>query len=136
MQPVEQTSKEYFKILKIMHLALLIGLSAFTLIVYLLSINGGIIADNSDLDNLFQYIAPTLIVSGIIASYLIQKNKVNKIKLKTNVIEKLTDYRSAFIIKFALLEAPAFFAIVIFILTANLIYLVYIMPIIILFTLL
>ena len=76
-----------------------------------------------------------LVCCGI-ASNLINKSKINKIKQKTNLLEKLGDYRSAFIIKFALLEGPAFLSITVFLLTANKVYLVYILPIIILFIIL
>ncbi len=129
----EQTSKEYFRSLTMVHLALLIGISFFTAIVYFLKYIGGLNAeDGSDL-MVFQYLVPGILACCIIASYIFQKNKVKQLKQKSNLLEKLGDYRSAFIFKFALLEGPAFFAITVFLLTANDIYLIYILPIIVIF---
>jgi len=136
MNATEQTSKEYFRSLQIVHLALLLGISSFTIIVFFLNYSGGLNIGDGNLNCIFQYIVPAMLVCCLIASNLINKSKINKIKQKTNLLDKLGDYRSAFIIKFALLEGPAFFAIVVFLLTANEVYLIYILPIIILFIIL
>jgi hypothetical protein len=54
----EQTSKEYFRALSIIHIALLIGLLAFTLVMYFSfsTIDRG--DDDKSMNEIFQYLTP------------------------------------------------------------------------------
>jgi hypothetical protein len=59
------------------------------------------------------------VLGGITTSLIITKSRLGMIKEKNSLSEKLTDYRSVVIVKLALLEGPAFFAIVSYLLTAD-----------------
>jgi hypothetical protein len=64
-------------------------------------------------------IVPVFAIAGIYGSQYLFKMKLNDIKNKTNLSEKLTDYKSACIIRWAILEAPSFLAIVAAIITGE-----------------
>ena len=57
--------------------------------------------------------------AGIIAGRIVGRIMINKIKEDALLKEKLAVYRSASIVKWALLEGPSLFAIVCFIITSD-----------------
>lgn len=117
------TSKDYFKAMQIVHLAMIAGLVLFML-VSAFFVNG-LIFDQTDGDimNIFMVVVPLLIFGGLFGSTVLVKNKLNLAKQKPNLLEKMSHYRSALIINFAMLEGPSFFAIVAYMLTGNLLFL-------------
>lgn len=116
------TSAGYFKSIKIVHLALVIGVVFFALVSVFLQINGfGTLGEL--INNGLLLIIPLLALIGIFGSNFIFKKRLRKIVDKTNPNEKMEDYRSALILKFALIEGPSFFAIVAYLLTGNYIFL-------------
>lgn len=116
------TSAGYFKSIKIVHLALVIGVVFFALVSVFLQINGfGTLGEL--INNGLLLIIPLLALIGIFGSNFIFKKRLRKIVDKTNLNEKMEDYRSALILKFALIEGPSFFAIVAYLLTGNYIFL-------------
>jgi len=114
-----QTSKEYFRSLMIVHAALLAGQVIFLFISFFLNASGLIIADSGDLDRIFTIVVPLFVLAGITTSLVLTKTRLTQIREKGSLNEKLTEYRSAFIVKLALLEGPSFLAIVCYLLTAN-----------------
>lgn len=125
MGTTEQTSKEYFKTLSILHLALTIGVLFFGLIVSFLILTGTMSNDRTDLDSILMYFIPILILGGLLAGNRIYKNKLVGLKESNDLKAKMTNYRSILINRYAFLEGPAFFALVAVMLTSNLFYLVF-----------
>jgi hypothetical protein len=86
--------------------------------IYLIKIKGAYFG-KTNLNEVFLYLAPLLTISCIVGGFVFFKSRMKLIKDKTNIIEKLIDYRSALIIRWALFEGPSFFAIMVYIITAN-----------------
>jgi len=133
---MQQTKPSEIKALSIIHLALLLGQVFFTLISLFL-----IYSKNSSSSSSLQQYSQQLIILCIIlgfAGYLVGKNLFRKKLEQINgnvksVPEKFNDYRSACITRWALLEAPSLFSLILFFLTGNYIILVVGVAIILLF---
>lgn len=113
--------REYFKSLTTIYYALMAGQIFFLgITLYLYFSTSGLIKDGS-LDMAF--IIATLVFTflGIFGSNFVFKLKLNSVRIKEDFMSKLAEYRSALIIRWALIEGPCFFAIVTFMLTGNLI---------------
>ena len=132
---MDQTSKQYFKSMQIVHMALVLGVTSFTIIAFFLNYKGQFSSDDGYITHIFHIVTPILFACCIIASIMIHKLGLKKIKLKNTLSDKLEAYRALFIKRFALLEAAAFFAIVVFMVTSNIIFMSYAAFIIILFVL-
>lgn len=111
MTTITQTSKAYFRTLTILHLGLLISLTFFGLVIFVL-LSTGTNFGQSDLTMVMAYVAMISAAAGLLASDRVFKIKLNKAKGITDLKEKMTSYRSALIVRYALIEAPAFVAIV------------------------
>lgn len=123
METIKQTSKEYFKTLSIVHLALTIGLVLFGLVVSFLIFSGKMSIISTYLNIIFTYIVPVLILGGLWGSNWIYKSKLSRLKEEHDLKIKMENYRGILINRYAFLEAPAFFAFVAGILTGNLLFL-------------
>ncbi len=122
METIKMTSGAYFKSIKIVHLALVIGVVFFTLISVFLQFNGfGTVGH--ELTNILLIVVPIIALVGVFASAFLFKKKLNGINGRSNLKEKMEDYRSALIVKLALIEGPSFFTIIAFLLTGNYIFL-------------
>ena len=107
---------DYFKSLKIVHLAFLAGQIMFCGIACFLVFPGNLPASVSDV-RIFNLIVPFVAAAGVAASIYLFRNKLETVKGAANTDEKLTIYRAALIMKYALIEGPSLFAIVVFLLT-------------------
>lgn len=117
------TSKDYFKTMQILHLAMIAGL-VFFMLVSAFFVRGLLLEPiDSGIMSILMVVVPLLIFGGLFGSTLLIKNKLNVAKQKPNLTEKMSDYRAALIINFAMLEGPSFFAIVAYMLTGNLLFL-------------
>ncbi|MBN2174651.1 MAG: hypothetical protein JW731_10990 [Bacteroidales bacterium] len=119
------TSREYFKGINIVYMALLAGQVFFILIALFLFYYGRFNVGAAELSEFLIYIVPVFVIAGILASNFLYRKRISVIKQKKELAEKLNDYRSILIIRLALLEGPSFFAIVCYLLTAQLIYLAF-----------
>jgi hypothetical protein len=122
MDNIKQTSGEYFRSLIIVFYGLISGQVFFGLLSFFLVITNHLSSDGSDLSNIFIYIVPVFVLAGFILSHLIFKNRLKAISKKTSLFSKLADYRAALIIRYALLEGPGMFAIVVYLVTGNIIF--------------
>jgi len=120
---VQQTIKSYFLALQIVYFALIAGQIIFTFLTFYLIRSGLFDGEQAELRNIFIYIVPAFMVGGLFISHLLFKSFLNTARGKKNLYEKLTFYRSALIIRFALLEGPSFFAIVVYLLTGDYLFL-------------
>jgi hypothetical protein len=132
METIKMTSGGYFNSIKIIHIALVVGVVFFTLVSVLLQIQG-FDTIGQEIDNVLLIVVPIFALFGIFASNLVFKKKLNGIRKKSNLKEKMEEYRSALIIKLALIEGPSFFAVVSYLLTGNSIYLGILLLLIIVF---
>ncbi len=99
--------------------AMLIGQVLFlTITVYLVKYGGMNIAQ-PDLNEILLYIVPLMAISCVFISFYIFKQRVIALKDKPDLNTKFIDYRSALIVRWALVEGPSFFAIVSYLLTRN-----------------
>jgi hypothetical protein len=122
MEVKAQTSREYFRSLQIVFYALIAGQLIFAMIALSLRQTGSIdIVDG--LDDVFLFIVPLFIIGGVTGSWLFSRNRIKASILKTSLVEKMSDYRAIMIIRYALLEGPTFLAIIVFLMTGNLLFL-------------
>ncbi|MFA6951117.1 MAG: hypothetical protein WCQ70_10575 [Lentimicrobiaceae bacterium] len=122
MQTTRLTSKEYFKTLRIVHFAIIAGITFFGLISYFIHQTG--FEDSSkEMQNMLIYLIPMFVLVGYLVSNVLFRNRLSHCKGRSELNEKLNDYRSALIIRWAFLEGPAFLAIVAHLLTGNIKYL-------------
>ncbi len=117
------TSKEYFRILNILYFGLLSGQIFFAAVTLYLTLSGAVNQENSSLRDIFVFIVPLFVVGGIYGSLVAFKNRLSVTKSKVNLIEKMSDYRTTCIVRWALLEFPSFFAIIVYFLTGDFIFL-------------
>lgn len=122
-QGVEQTSKDYFSALNIVHLGLTLGQILFAVVVYFLLASGQRSPDAEGSDEMFQMIVPFLIIGGVTGGMLLARNRLEAIREKKDLKEKMTDYRSTLMLKYALWEAPSLISIIGYLMTGNLFYL-------------
>ena len=117
------TSREYFKTMLIIWIALIGGQVLFGIITFYLNNNGSYDPQEKDLKDIFIYLVPVFAVYGVIAGSIIFKKRLNSSKKKTGLLEKLNDYRAALIIRYALLEGTTFFSLVSYLMTGDLLFL-------------
>lgn len=123
MAMYQQTSSEYFRALKIVHFALTMGQILFGIIAFLVvTMNGATIADEFLTQVLF-IIVPVFIIGAFIASNVLFKKRIEKVKTRNNLVEKMAEYRGAIILKLAPLEGGSFLSIIAYFITGNIIFL-------------
>jgi len=118
------TSKEYFNALNIMYVALIMGQVFFAVITLFLNLNSVISFNFEESKLALVLIAVILAFSGIYGSNYIFKIKISSIKQTMTLFNKLLEYRSASILKWAILEAPSFFAIIGYFLTGDMTFII------------
>lgn len=125
MVSTKVTSGSYFTTLNFVYLGLLAGQVFFMVVAIFLNSTGAMVVEPEELNTFFQILVPLFTVTAIIASIMITRTRLSRIKEKTDFQEKLGDYRAVMIVRLAILEAPSFFAIVCYLLTANLLLLIF-----------
>ena len=110
------TSRNYFKALSILNLALVSGTVLFGLLISVLILTTKASDNSIEFSGIFNYMVPAFVVIGIIGGNNLFKKTLNQsrenLDLDLNLNSKMTNYRSALIMKYALLEGPALFAII------------------------
>jgi hypothetical protein len=114
----------FLKPITLIYYALLAGQIMFMAVAYLLNSNQ-ISPTKHEMYDMFIIIVPIIIGSGLFLSNFIFKMLIGKIEQKTSIENKLMTYRSALIIKYALMEGPSLFAIVAFLISGNAIFLAF-----------
>lgn len=105
----------------VLWIAMLIGQLFFAAISIYLVTSGAMKVDQLDLSKILLYIVPIIAIASVFTSNYIFKQRLNALKDQTDLNTKFVDYRSALIIRWALIEGPSFFAIISYLLTGNLI---------------
>jgi len=122
MHVLEKTSKQYFKELRVLHTALLIGQVAIAATLYYI-VHGEKLTWGFEAGDVYSYIVLGVMIFGLLASSFIYKKLLGKAKRMTHLEDKLGAYWGASIAKWALLEGPALIGIILFYLTSNLTFL-------------
>jgi FtsH-binding integral membrane protein len=113
MENLEKLNKQNITIFY----ALFGGQAVFLLFAaYLLKTSG---PQAPDLASTFQIALPLITLAGVFGSLWISKFMLKSLNTLQNETEKLNKYRSALLVKFALLEGANLFAIVVFMLTGS-----------------
>ncbi|WP_299123844.1 hypothetical protein [uncultured Winogradskyella sp.] len=114
--------KGIIKTLTILHYAYCVATLIFGIIAIFITENGTM--NFSDTEDIFFYLVPGFAIVLAFMSNLVFQQNLKRVQQKSTLKEKLVHYQSSRIIRYAMLEAPAFFAIVIFIITSNQLYLI------------
>lgn len=120
---MNQTSKQYFKILDLMHLAMLIGQLIF-LTITVVNITPNTTTNLSQilfLNLAIAFVATMGVSLGARANF---NAKINSIKLSPSLKNKLNNYRSALLIKLAILESGTMLTIIFYWFNAHILFLV------------
>lgn len=112
------TLKNFFQTLNIMFIALLCGQTIYFLIgLYI--IRSGNFEGFGGSNTIFMFITPVVVLSSIVASKFIYTKQVTEYDKSLPLENKMGSYRTANIIKLALLEGANIFSISIMIITAS-----------------
>lgn len=118
MNPTTQTST-YLRLLQIIHIALIAGMVLFAIVTLVIHQADSSPFTSKEIMDILLYIVPAIAIGGSLASNIVFKNRLLEIKSVERLTEKLEGYRSALIIRYALLEGPSLLAIIAYLLTAN-----------------
>ena len=109
-----------FRALQIIHRAMLLGLILFAAIAFFLNYSGNFPPALQPYDQILQVIAIVLSIGGFFIGSSLFKKKIFQLRASVeNIDNKLSAYRSVSLVQWALLEVPALFAIICFLLTGN-----------------
>jgi hypothetical protein len=123
MKTKTQTSKEYFNMITSIYVALIVMQLIFGVIAYLYIMTGGSLTEGQEMRKTLIYVVPLLVIAGFSGGNIFMKSKLDKMKIKSRLVEKMPEYRAATIIRYAMLEFPFFFSIVAYVLTKDLLFL-------------
>ena len=107
-----------FKALQILHMALLTGMALFSVIAVFL-VTKGLIPANKALEKPLQVAALLVSVGGTAAGFALFNKRIKSIQPTDTVASRITTYRAAAILRWALIEGPVLLSIISFLLTGN-----------------
>jgi hypothetical protein len=125
MDEFKLTSGGYLRSVKIVLYSLVAGLVLFALIVFFLNSIDALGNNTTDLKNTFLLLIPVFVVGGLIASRVAFRKRLETIDRSSGLSTKLSDYRSALIVQFALLEGPAMLATIASLVTGEMLFLLF-----------
>lgn len=120
MSTTQQNFKQYFFILRILHLSMLGAVVVLGLVSHFVLIPAPDFKPNEN-GALFVNIAAVYLAIAVALSYWLFGLRVQAAKQQISLSDKLNTYRSATIIRFALIEGSALLVVVFYLLTANLV---------------
>lgn len=120
MSVLQSNFKQYFTVLRILHLALVAAIVVFGTVVQFVLLPLPDFQPNQN-SALFVNLSAGYLVFAATIGYWLFGNQLKTAKKLKTLNDKLNAYRSASIIRFALLEGAALVAIVFYLLTGNII---------------
>lgn len=114
--------RSYFQTITIIHSALIVGPLLFAIAAYYLVSTSNQVHSSSEEDQIFLIIVPLFALGAIIGGMFLAKQQLEATKQKESLREKLSGYQTILIIKSALLEGSAFFAIAAYLITESTVY--------------
>lgn len=109
-------SQGFLQTLKLIHISLVAGLTIFSVFAFVQ--NNGFNADINTDSNLL-YMVPVVALLGYFGSQVLFKKMVSKVQVTDSLQTKLIHYQTASIMKYALIEGPAFIALFVYYTTGN-----------------
>ena len=116
-------SKQYLRTLMIIHGALTVGQVLFAGVTLIANDGKEMDPTQSESNNILLVMAILMVSGGIAMGTFFFKRKLAAIQASNNLVDKLTEYSNALIIRFALMEVASIFSIVGYLLTSNYIFL-------------
>ena len=113
------TSREYFKTLKTIYSAFLAGQVLFALVIVFLVYETMTTSFEDEFTQILLMVFAAISVGSVTTGFILFNQKMEAAQAKSWLNEKLADFRTAMLIKVALMEGPALFAIVGLLMTAN-----------------
>jgi hypothetical protein len=124
MQPLNQTTKDFFRANDILFFALLAGQVMFSLVMLGLLITENVVVQaDANLLNILLVVVVFAGATSVVASTKVYRLKLQSIPATVTLAEKLVQFRSACIIRWAILEFPSLLAVVASFVTGNMIFL-------------
>lgn len=117
---MQQNFKQYFSILRLLHLSMMVAVIVFGSITHFVLIPVPDFKPN-DHAALFVNIAAVYLAVAIAISYWLFGIRLNVAKQQSSLSDKLNTYRAATIIRFALIEGALLLTVVFYLLTGNLV---------------
>jgi hypothetical protein len=124
MDPIKQTSGVYFRSLTVVFYGLIFGQVLFGLLSFLLMSTNKVVPEGENLKDVFIYIVPASALLGFILSNILFKNRLKLMDENSTLLMKLNCYRGALIVRYALLEGPSIFSIVVYMVTGYVVFLI------------
>ena len=121
---MDQILTQQLKSLKIVHIALMIGVLLFLFIaIYLNQTEGGFVQDVT-LMNILLIASNAMSIISITGGLFVFNKRIEDVKLGETLFVKLTKYREVMIIRSATLEGSSFFFVVCFFLFGSTVFLI------------
>ena len=120
MSTTQQNFKQYFFILRILHLSMMGAVVVLGLVAHFVLIPAPDFKPNEN-GTLFVNIAAVYLAIAVAVSYWLFGLRVQAAKQQISLSDKLNTYRSATIIRFALIEGTSLLTVVFYLLTGNLV---------------
>ncbi len=126
-------AQQYFKLLNIIHKALLGGQLVFMIVSVFLVLSGTFEAFLAEERNLFFIIVAIMAAGGLFAGNFLYNKQLNSIIQLNDFIEQFTKMRALIIMRLALLEGPTILAIIFYLLTGSWLFLLFAAVLLLLF---
>lgn len=118
-----QTLKQYFTGLTIIHGALVMGQVIFAGVAYYIHSQQSQSQVASTGDEITLYLTVAMAIAGVAGGHVISTSKIKALKDFKSLGEKLSGYRTGLILRYALLEGPSLFALVNYLKSGNITFL-------------
>jgi len=109
------------KQIRLIHFALIAGVSVFLAVSIYLNMSETLhLQYDAEFSNILFLITAAMTAIMLPLGYIIFRRQIVAVEKSQDLGKLMTIYKSAYIVKMGLIEAPAFFSIVVFLLTGNL----------------
>ena len=114
------TPGSYFRQLNILFFALIMGQILFVVIGLFINSNQSVaVSFPDDLEKVLILLVPIVVVINVSLSFLLFVAKIKPLRNINDWEQQLKGYRSALLLRYAIMEAPSLFSVVVYLLTGN-----------------
>lgn len=128
-------SRQYLRTLKMMHTTMLIGMIVFTVVVVVMMTSTTIFGESADaIHNVMKFVAPLVAVATFLGSGVLFKQRIDSVRTSNTTLRfRLEQYRTASIMRWAMLEGGVMTSLVGLLLTKNYYYAIFIFLLLVFF---